>query len=539
MIKKTAFLALISVLTACGGGGGSSGSSGGNASPPVLFADSVAGQCAAPRANSVLNPSTGLAYGDRQGSLTSEKLWIRRFVDETYLWYDEVVAQDPALFTVGAAAFFVEPSDNSRRAVTLGTNREVLTTYFNGLRSLQVTPSSRPKDRFHFTIPTDVYTAQSTTGVATGFGFEVALLASTPPRKALVAYTDPGTAAASNGIGRGAEFVSVNGVSVANGSPTVLNEGLFSPTSGSTYTFEIRDQGSLTTRTVAMTAAAVTAVPVQNVRTLAAPNSSVGYLLFNDHIATAEAQLVAAVVQLKAANNGAGISDLVLDMRYNGGGLLSIASELAYMVAGSGKTTGQFFEKLTFNSKNPFGLTEAEKTTPFYAAAQGFSSPKGQLLPQLGLSRVFVLTGAGTCSASESVMNGLAGVGVQVIQIGATTCGKPYGFLPQDNCGETYFTVQFKGVNQRGYGDYSDGFVPGSTGSQFAGCVVADDFSKNLGDPAEARLASALQFRATGTCAPAVAAAADTAAFVSTAEPVLQRSVMRSNRWLSLPSALR
>ena len=58
-----------------------------------------------------------------------------------------------------------------------------------------------------------------------------------------------------------------------------------------------------------------------------------------------------------------------------------------------------------------------------------------------------------TCSASESIINGLRGVNVQVIQIGSTTCGKPYGFYPEDNCGTTYFSIQFKGVNAAGFGE--------------------------------------------------------------------------------------
>ena len=554
-------------LSACGGGGGNPGScsgsdavcgrnvssgtttttttttptvttpvvSGAYVEPTPQIAANVAGQCAAPRAASVLDPSTGRPYGDVQGSLTTEKLWIRAFINDTYLWYDEVVPQDPALFVLGASAPFVEPSDNSRRSIFLSTNTLAATTYFNSQRTTAVTASGRPKDQFHFTIPTADYTAQSTAGVSGGFGFQVALLASTPPRKAVVAYSDPGSVAAQNNLGRGAEFITVNGVSVANGSAATLNEGLFSPVTGQRYSFEVRDVGSTATRTIVMTAGAVTSVPVQNVRTLPAPYTSVGYLQFNDHIATAEGQLVAAVNQLKAANNGAGITDLVLDMRYNGGGLLAIASELAYMVAGPATTRGKVFEKLSFNNKNPFGLTDADTATPFYTTTLGFSLPAGQALPQLGLARVFVLTGAGTCSASESVMNGLAGAGVQVIQIGATTCGKPYGFLPQDNCGTTYFAIQFKGVNHVGYGDYSDGFVPGGSGNQFAGCVVADDFSKPLGDVGEARLATALQFRQTGTCTATAVASSNgvrsaTAALVRAAEPELGRGFYRENR---------
>ena len=60
-----------------------------------------------------------------------------------------------------------------------------------------------------------------------------------------------------------------------------------------------------------------------------------------------------------------------------------------------------------------------------------------------------VLTGPDTCSASESVINGLRGVDVEVNLIGGPTCGKPYGFYPQDNCGTTYFAIQFQGVNAR------------------------------------------------------------------------------------------
>ena len=72
-------------------------------------------------------------------------------------------------------------------------------------------------------------------------------------------------------------------------------------------------------------------------------------MLFNDHLATAESELVAAFSQLQSA----GVQDLVLDIRYNGGGYLDIASEVAYMIAGAGPTAGQTFEMQQFNSKYP------------------------------------------------------------------------------------------------------------------------------------------------------------------------------------------
>ena len=102
-------------------------------------------------------------------------------------------------------------------------------------------------------------------------------------------------------------------------------------------------------------------------------------------------------------------------------------------------------------------------------------------------------------------MNGLRGVGVEVYQIGSTTCGKPYGFYARDNCGTTYFTIQFRGVNAVDFGDYSDGFSPANTpanqaGTAVPGCSIADDFDKSLGDPTEGRLAMALAFRDGQTC---------------------------------------
>ena len=151
----------------------------------------------------------------------------------------------------------------------------------------------------------------------------------------------------------------------------------------------------------------------------------------------------------------------MLDLRYNGGGCLYIASEVAYMIAGSAPTAGQDFERLQFNDKhrsiNPV-TGSALTPMPFFNG-----SSTGQALPTLNLPRVFVLTGSMTCSASESIINGLRGVNVQVIQIGSTTCGKPYGFYPDDNCGTTYFTIQFQGVNDAGFGSYGDGFTPNNT----------------------------------------------------------------------------
>ena len=109
-----------------------------------------------------------------------------------------------------------------------------------------------------------------------------------------------------------------------------------------------------------------------------------------------------------------------------------------------------------------------------------------------------------------------------------TTCGKPYGFFPQDNCGITYFSIQFQGVNQQGFGDYGDGFAPT--------CAVADDFGHALGDPAEARLAAALALRSGGGCPAASKAESARQKAEAAGAPYLRRSPLREIRLLEPPA---
>lgn len=517
------FLGVALLLNACGGGGGGGGSSfvppppgGGSGweSGVFLDADSFFAHCAAPRSGT--NPATNQPFPDIQGSVLDENNFLRSFSDDVYLWFDEIADQDPGLFN-DALVYFAELRTNERTA------------------------SGQFKDKFHFTFDSEEWFQLSQSGVSAGYGVQWVILSGSAPREIVVAFSEAGTAAAQAGLERGATVLTVDGVDFINGTDVdTINGGIFPANAGESHTFEIQDLGAQTTRMITMVSANITSDPVQNVRKISTATGAVGYMLFNDHIATAEQELISAVNTLNADG---GITDLVLDLRYNGGGFLDIASEMAFMIAGRAQTAGQSFETIQFNSKHPITnpiTGQPLAPIPFHSVTQGFSASAGQSLPSLGLDRVFVITGPGTCSASESIMNGLRGVNVEVIQIGSTTCGKPFGFFPIDNCGTTYFTIQFRGVNAMNFGDYTDGFSPANTladiGSIVPGCSVADDFTTVLGDPSEGRLSAALNFRENSACdAPSGKAGpgiSKTAHRLSAVDGIVVKSPWHSNRIL-------
>ncbi len=532
LLSRTLPAVAVLSLAACGGSGGGNGgglgqgggnNGGNNDWQQGVFLDfnTFYASCQAPRGGT--NPATGGPYPDVQGSTLDENNFLRSYTNDTYLWYNEVVDRDPGLYNDPLA-------------------------YFDLLKTNAVTPSGTPKDQFHFTYDSDEWYQLSQTGTTYGYGITWAFIATFPPRELRIAYTEPNSPATNlpMPLVRGTEIIAIDGEDVAFGNDVdTLNNGLAPSTIGEQHTFTVRDPGSATTRDVILTSASVATVTVQNTKVISTPTGEVGYMTFNDHLATAEQELIDAVNQLNAHDNGAGIDDLVLDLRYNGGGYLAIASELAYMIAGAAQTGGRVFENLSFNDKHPVTdpvTGQPLSPTPFYSMTLGppFNGTPGQPLPTLNLSRVYVLTGGGTCSASESIINGLRGIGVDVIQIGSTTCGKPYGFYPTDNCGTTYFTIQFRGENDAGFGDYADGFSPANAsgpGEDVPGCSVADDFSKQLGDPTEGRLAVALAYRDGAACPTASGVAPGTLGKVSlpadSPEPVLLKSPWQTNRILT------
>jgi C-terminal processing protease CtpA/Prc len=215
----------------------------------------------------------------------------------------------------------------------------------------------------------------------------------------------------------------------------------------------------------------VTIGPVSGVRVFEVNGVPTGYMNFRTFTEPAAPALNAAADELLAAS----VSQLVLDLRYNGGGLLSIADLLAGLLGGQ-TAAGQVFVTNRFNEQNAFRNE-----------SRLFRNPDNGL----DLARIVFITTPATASASEILINGLAPF-VEVFVVGDTTFGKPVGQLGFAFCEQVLRPASFQTVNANGEGEFFEGIAPD--------CPAGDDLSRPLGDPEEASLAEALHLLETGSC---------------------------------------
>ncbi len=487
-LKSLALTASSLALISCGGGSSSSPSPISAITPPTSSSPSVpnfvANQfpasanlknlCQVVRTDRDLN---GDRRPDLQGEFLHELFWLRSWMNETYLYFDQVTDRDPNGFT-DVEAYFDE---------------------------LIVDP---PTDRFSFLQSTEDFETRSSGAPTFGYGASFAVLSNDLPRDWRVSFTQSGSPAETGGLTRGARILEIDGEDFLNAnSQTAVDRivaGLFPTSVGESHTFKLRyPDGTEADITIDSTSLAID--PVNKVDIIERDDEKIGYLHFNSFgPRTGERQLVEAFERFSTEE----IDELVLDLRYNGGGLLFLAAQLGYMIAGT-QSGNQVFYSQEFNSRDPGrNPLSGERVSPinFQTETIGFTDDvtPGQALPTVSLNRVFVLTTGRSCSASEAIINGLIGIGVDAIQIGTRTCGKATGQIPTENCGTTFLPLHFRGVNANGFGDYDGGFAPGemtgSAGPVILGCSVNDDFSSPLGDTNEAQFAAALNFAETGSC---------------------------------------
>ncbi|MCH9739993.1 MAG: PDZ domain-containing protein [Epsilonproteobacteria bacterium] len=288
----------------------------------------------------------------------------------------------------------------------------------------------------------------------------------------IVSYVYPNSPASNAGLKRGDIITSVNNLTISN-----IDETLSIYEIEDTITFQVWNTTLQQNRDVTVTKAEYSVRTVLDARILEENNQKVGYIVFQDFITQAIDELNYYFGVFKSE----GVEELILDLRYNGGGEVSVANHLATLIGGE-HVYGKVFEEVNFNEK--YAL---------YNFKEYFGSSNKNVL---NLKRVFIIGTQSTASSSELVINALKALDndVEVVQIGSTTFGKPYGFYPTLFCDKALLLVNVESKNSDGVGGYTNGLEPT--------CSANDDLFKAFGDREEASLKEALYYISNGDCNP-------------------------------------
>lgn len=436
---------LAALLASCGGGGGggSSGSGTGTATAP---------------------PGTGQGPSGSSCSIPARQQWAESVIREWYLFPETL----PATAPVGETS--VEAFIDRMTAGARAQGRDRFFTYLTSIAE---------EDAFF------------RSGATAGFGFR--LQTDGPARRAFIAESFESAPAGAAGIARGDEILAIGATEAAlrTVADIIAAEGaggvtdaLGPSTAGVTRSLRLRAPDGAE-RTVTVTKADYNIDPVSPVygsRILNDNGRQVGYLNLRTFISSADAPLRAAFDRFRAA----GVTEFVIDFRYNGGGLVSTA-ELIGDLLGRNRFSSEIFAQTLYRPEK----SSNNRTKRFEPRAESVAPVK----------IAFITTGA-SASASEFVINGmLPYLGDNVALIGANSFGKPVGQIARDRqaCDDRLRVVAFSTRNAAGSDNYFDGLaatVPNT-------CQAEDGVLRPLGDAGEASIAQALDFLAgRGGCTP-------------------------------------
>jgi len=441
-------LSMASILAGCSGGGSPSATGGVTA-------------IAAPAPAPSPSPSPTLTQS-AQCTLRARQDWVFAQMREWYLFPETLPASlDPTSFAT-------------------------VETY---LDALTATARSQNRDRF-FTFLTTISgeNAFLNSGSSAGFGVRLAFDSSS---RLIVAEGFEGAPALAAGIDRGTQIIAIGTTEanlqtvaalLASGGSAAVTNALGPNTAGTVRVLQISN--GVGTRNVTVTKADFSLTPVSSrygAQIINDAGRQVGYINLRTFISTANQPLRDAFANFRAN----GITNVILDFRYNGGGLVSTADLIGDLL-GANRTTS-----------DPFNLTTFRPEKSSNNTVKNFAPMAQSIAPM----KIAVIGTSSTASASEIVANGMipylrANIGL----IGSNTFGKPVGqiALDQSACDDRLRVVAFTSQNANRQGNYFNGLAAAVEAS----CQAADDLSRPLGDPQEASTRAALNYLAGQSCTP-------------------------------------
>lgn len=447
-----------------------------------------------------------------RAELTKDSLYL--YAREVYLWSDAIPSYDvfnPRKFTGGSTEL---ANYNSELFAISQLKANPLTS--KAFEYNTATPSS-PKYSYIFDIanqnPTafvfDPKSSVDLEGNGNDLGVKAATTTKDVPTGQYTIFLTavyPGSPAALAGLTRGTVLTSINGQSIgsiANSSTelAVANNALFSSNSA---TLSGRRKDGTTFTNLILNKAVYTSSPILKETVIVDGSKKIGYIAFARFSSTANAQnvLLAAFNKFAAAN----ITNLVVDLRYNGGGYVSTAEYFANLIAPA-SLTGKVMYREYYNSLMQSNQAKILANQPLLDASNKVQYQNGKMVTYAnvdysvsantnnfakkgsleGLSNVVFIVSGSTASASELLINSLRPY-MTVKLVGTTTYGKPVGFFPirLENKYDVYYSM-FQTQNSLGEGEYFAGFTPDAIDTY-------DDGYKDFGDPEENYLKKAIGY---------------------------------------------
>lgn len=368
------------------------------------------------------------------------------YAREAYLWYDKI----PSNFNASA---YADPD-----------------AIMEAIRAYSSEPGfTGPVDRWSFAVTKNVWNDLSQ-GISKDFGLGIFYSTSTDLR---VSFVEPASPAGKANIQRSWQIKQINNSSnISTANIDFVRNAIFSSNS---VTLLLGRSGKADT-TITLNAASYLEQPILLDTIYNAGGNQTGYFVFNSFLGDTT-KIRSEFARIFTKFSTAAVTDIVLDLRYNGGGYVILQDELANYLAPT-IANNQVMEEQKFNAN---------------LAPQFNSTTKFKKKGSFNLNRLFVIVSQNTASASELLINSLKPF-MNVQLIGPTrTHGKPVGYFPISVMDWYIFPVSFRTLNKNGEGNYFNGFALNNQ--------VADGLDKNWGDITESCLASALKYISTGVYA--------------------------------------
>lgn len=388
------------------------------------------------------------------------------------------------------------------------------------LKGYKLNSSGKPLDKYSF-IDNGSVSDELGEGISDDYGFFIRYNG-VDPLDLRVIYVYSGSPAATAGLERGDQIIQLNGRTDLDGRKDAtidfLNDAFFG--SGTTMSLQIKKKDG-TVRNATVNAGSYKINPILASKVITAGSKKLGYFALNSFLqihnydsqgnpinTTFKSQLDAVLSNFQSS----GINELIVDLRYNGGGSVETADYLANYFAPASQN-GQTMHSDYFNQTMQQGKATILKNQKFwdngtlysyfdidYTTNKNVTQFKTQ--GSLNLSRVYFLVSNSTASASELLINSLKPV-IDVKLIGETTYGKPVGFFAIHIDKYDLYIPEFQTKNQSGSGDYFDGLPVDKEATE----SITTDF----GDESERYLSYAINYSKSGSYTVSSASVSSTA----------------------------